>query len=448
MKKQLIGCLTLLLLACLIPAGLQAQAEVTPPEGLSRSAWKRAHKRWQLIRFPAHITGVDSAVFTGQIYAIDGDTLLLWPSPEHFVPGPEAQLLRLAVADIEGIHILRERSFWRGAGKAALIVGGPALLLDVENADGDFLPPVVHLLVTGALITTPVALIAGAVHKAGQVDKDFRISGDLESDVATLERVATYSLYPAGIPPQAPRDDVPTSSLAPDLQELEHARAYSPLLKKLFPSRRVFLEFYPGVGYSTASTQMAEAMGEASSSTNHTSPLILGGEAMFKVKNHWRAGAAFQYARRISMIQETDIIGSGGFKSYTYYSFNDPAFLAGLVEYVHQPMHGLTSHRIEWSAAAGLSLLFTRMSQSAGFMRENTTWGFAEGEVYKKAQLPGLLLPSRLRFYPQKTSPLASKAKCTGYFHMLSRRYPLIRPNTVPPLMRCYSKGPAPHRQW
>ena len=413
MKKPRTLYLTVLLLAVLFPAVLFAQSEGAPPEGFSQRAWNRAQKRWKHKQFPAHITGPDSVVITGQIYALEGDTLLLWPSDALFVTGQEGQLLRLPVADLESIHILRKRRFWKRAGKTALIVGGPALLLDIENADGDFLPPAVHLLVTGALITTPIALIAGTVHKAGQVDKTVHLSRDPAIDAPALKRLTKYALYPAGPPPSLPIGERQPDSLGPASQEMGRSVAYSPLLKKLFHSRGIFLEFHTGVGYRAAPRQMARAIGQAPPLPERPNPLVIGGEAMIKVKPHWRAGAAFQYSYRVRMRHETPIMERAGYSYFKQSSFTAPIFLAGLVEYVHQPMYGLRHHRWEWGAAAGPSIVFTEVSQKVSFRQETGGRAFSGGWIGEALQLPGLLLQGRLRFYPHKNVSIG----LTGQLH-------------------------------
>lgn len=401
-------------LGFMMPTILFAQADPLPPEGIPKSVWKQANQRWEVIQYPARIIALDRSVALGQIYAIEDDSLLLWPSEEIFVPGSEVELVGVSVGEIDSIYIHRKRSFWRGAWKGALIGGVPAMVLSLENADGDFLPPVVQVLLVGTLAGGPVGLVNGLIHKAGQVKKAYRLSGDPTVDRNTLDRVKKYALYPLGRPARGEIKEDHPLSFSPELQEFEQSLDHSPVLKKLFPSRGFNLELYGGAGYRSTANQMIASLGQTTNLYERLDPLIIGGELMLKVRPHWRTGVAVQYSREARMSDSPPFTEENHWRYTKTYSLKDPVFLAGIAEYVHQPMHRLLIQRWEWGVGGGVSVLFTEKRLSAGYALGRTHFGELEELVREKVRLPGLLLQSRLRFYPQKNLSIGIKGQLHG----------------------------------
>lgn len=392
-----------LLLIFSLPLLVLTQTNGDPQEGIPNNIWRQANQRWALLQFHTRIEMKDGRVYQGQIHSVAETSLRLWNDSSLFIPGKEDQLLTLEAEDIRLVVIRRERSFWRSAVTAGLIVGVPVGLGTMIGVDPDLLPPIPMGLAAGLAAGGPPGLVWGLIRRSGKVNERFNLDGQPNNGMDLLPQLKAYAIFPYQLPEQqAIRTDHPLS-FSSELQQFERALPHSPLMKKIFPIRRFHLEGWAGITHMASTdriTNLFEQAGIPATILNPSPSFSLGGEALMNIYPHWRTGIVFQISDGISVNTDWKVHEGKGYGGS--YVCRDPILIAWLGEYVSKPMHPLLIHRTEWSVGAGPSLFLMQRFGTIGYRSQYQLMSSMNERFSDELKLTGLLIQGKWRVYPHK----------------------------------------------
>lgn len=381
---------------------LFTQAQLPTPAGISERLWKQAQKRWELMRVHTQVKTEDGLVYEGQLYTISSDSIYFWPWQELYQPGYEELIFGVSIRAIDSIWIQRDRSFWRGALRAGLIVGGPVGTVILIEADGDLLPPIVEAVITGLVFGGPAGLAWGLIYRSGKIDEahELEVKGLLPEGL--VKKTYRYAIFPEATRAPQLEDGRSHRADSTHIVHLSRGVVHSPLMKKVFPQRRFHLSGWYGGGFRASNFQMAAAYDSAGFTPARESRSFwtAGGELMVNIHPHWRVGGSFQVATG-NEVTGTPKVASK-IDAYASFRERDMYIFGFLGEYVFQSMNRYRVHTLEFSLAAGPSIHQARFRHVLGYQSQyEPSRDVLEGYTRERL-LPGVFLQSRLRVFPHK----------------------------------------------